>query len=71
LPLLIEVQSDLHHASLVDRANDSSRIRRLRYAGFIVVEVWENEVWHRPRVVASRVAEARAEARTRQSANSA
>ncbi|HUS61426.1 MAG TPA: hypothetical protein VMY34_04460, partial [Acidimicrobiales bacterium] len=47
LPLLVEVQSERFHASLVDRAADARRRAGLETAGFTVVEVWDTDVWHR------------------------
>ncbi|QYG94139.1 DUF559 domain-containing protein [Iamia sp. SCSIO 61187] len=54
-PLVVEVQSELYHASLTDQDADDRRRRRLRAAGFTVVEVWDTEVWHRPAAVVERV----------------
>lgn len=54
-PLVVEVQSERYHASLTDRAADERRRRRLRSAGFEVVEVWDSEVWHQRAVVVERV----------------
>jgi very-short-patch-repair endonuclease len=57
LPLVLEVQSDLHHALLVDRAADELRTKRLEAAGFTVLEIWEHDIWHHPDRVISRVRE--------------
>lgn len=46
--VVIEVQSERFHAALSSRRDDAVRFERLRSAGFSVVEVWEDEVWHRP-----------------------
>jgi very-short-patch-repair endonuclease len=46
--IIIEVQSDRHHAALSSRRDDQERFARLRAAGYEVVPVWEDEVWHRP-----------------------
>lgn len=46
--IVIEVQSERFHAALSSRRDDAIRFERLRSAGFTVVEVWEDEVWHRP-----------------------
>ncbi len=48
LPLVIEVQSELHHTSRVDRAADLERIRSLAADGFEVVEVTDAVVWTDP-----------------------
>lgn len=57
-PLVVEVQSEMFRASLTDRAADDRRRRRLRAAGFEVVEVWDAEVWHRRAEVVARVRDA-------------
>ena len=59
LPLVVEVQSERHHAALVDRAADTVRRTRLEDDGFEVIEVWDTEVWHDADVVADRVRAAR------------
>lgn len=46
LPLVIEVQSELHHAALSDQRADAERRSALVAAGFEVLEVWDTEVWH-------------------------
>lgn len=46
LPLILEVQSWKHHASLTDRTADALRRAKQEAAGFVVVEVWDHEVWH-------------------------
>ena len=53
--LLIEVQSEFHHAALVDLEADRLRLHGLRAAGFIAVEATDTEVFHRPDVVVRRV----------------
>ena len=53
-PLVLEVQSAIHHSSLTDRAADRRRHDLLRADGFEVVEVTDDEVWNDPgRVVAA------------------
>lgn len=52
--VVIEVQSELHHAALSSRRDDLARFDALRAAGFSVIEVWENDVWHRPQVLLDR-----------------
>jgi very-short-patch-repair endonuclease len=59
LPLVVEVQSEKYHASLVDKAADARRKEELELAGFAVVEVWDHEVWHTPDVVRDRIRKAR------------
>jgi very-short-patch-repair endonuclease len=46
--LVIEVNSDLYHDALVDRAADADRRSALEAAGFQVEEVWESEIWFDP-----------------------
>jgi very-short-patch-repair endonuclease len=60
LPLIIEVQSERYHTALTDAVADAARLEALRAAGFVVVEVWDRDVWHRPRHVERQVREARA-----------
>ncbi|MFZ4518953.1 MAG: endonuclease domain-containing protein [Microthrixaceae bacterium] len=55
LPLIIEVQSERHHTALTDRTADASRRAALEAAGFVVVEVWDAEVWTRPDLVVARI----------------
>ncbi|MCU1380903.1 MAG: hypothetical protein JWN29_3886 [Acidimicrobiales bacterium] len=59
LPLIVEVQSEKYHTALVDKAADTARKARLEAAGFVVVEVWDVEVWHHPDVVRERIRSAR------------
>jgi very-short-patch-repair endonuclease len=44
-PLIVEVQSELHHSALVDQQADAARIEALRAAGFVVETVWEHDLW--------------------------
>lgn len=51
--VVLEVQSELHHSSRLDRVADRQRIARLREEGFNVVEITDEMVWTDPsRVVA-------------------
>lgn len=59
LPLIVEVQSERYHSALVDRVEDRRRRQELEAAGFLVVEVWDTEVWHQSRTVAERILGAR------------
>jgi very-short-patch-repair endonuclease len=61
--VVVEVQSDLYHAGLVDRARDRDRMARLRRAGWTVIEVTEHEVWYRKDIVLAKVRSARADRR--------
>jgi very-short-patch-repair endonuclease len=65
LRVIVEVQSHLFHTGLVDAVRDAERIARLRRAGWIVVTVTDEEVWHRKDLVVARIRAARAAARRR------
>lgn len=62
-PLVVEVQSERFHASLLDQQADASRIGRLEDAGFVVVTLTDVDVWHRAAKVVKLIREARWEAR--------
>lgn len=62
--VIVEIQSELHHTSLSDQRSDRERRRRLEEAGWIVIEITQFELWHRPREVAAQVRTARSRART-------
>lgn len=55
LPLVVEIQSEAHHSSLVDREADRLRLRALRRAGFTVVEITDTTVWSDPGAVITQV----------------
>jgi very-short-patch-repair endonuclease len=55
LPLVVEVQSERYHEALLDQAHDAVRRAALEAAGFVVVEVWDTDVWHRRQVVIAAV----------------
>jgi very-short-patch-repair endonuclease len=57
LPLLVEVQSEMHHSSFSDRARDEVRLADLRTAGWTVVEIPEEWVWTDPALVVLAVRE--------------
>ena len=59
-PLIVEILSERYHASLTDRANDEARRDRHAQMGFVVVEVWDHEIFHAPGVVIDRIRRARA-----------
>ncbi|MET0903441.1 MAG: hypothetical protein ABWZ52_09395 [Acidimicrobiales bacterium] len=65
LPLIVEIQSERFHASLIDRQLDAHRIARLHRAGHVVVEITEFQVWHRPHEVLEAVRAGRTEAAAR------
>jgi very-short-patch-repair endonuclease len=45
--LVVEVDSDLHHGSMLDAAADARRDAALIDAGYTVVRIKEHDVWHR------------------------
>jgi very-short-patch-repair endonuclease len=53
--VIAEIQSELHHRSLLDQRKDAERLSRLRSDGWIVVEIHEHDVWHAPRQVTKSV----------------
>ncbi|MGH9275226.1 MAG: hypothetical protein ACRDZU_11325 [Acidimicrobiales bacterium] len=59
LPLVLEVQSERFHSSLIDQQLDAYRIERLEQAGLVVVEVTDVQVWHRPHEVLEAVRDGR------------
>jgi very-short-patch-repair endonuclease len=53
--LVVEIDSGLHHSTLLDETADAKRDGALREAGYRVVRVGEQEVWHRPQEVVRRL----------------
>jgi very-short-patch-repair endonuclease len=53
--LIVEIDSDAHHTSLLDQAADARRDGALRRAGYAVVRLKEHEVWHQPEEVVRRL----------------
>ena len=53
--LVVEIDSDLHHSTLSDGAADADRDRALHGAGYRVVRIGEELVWHRPEEVVRRL----------------
>jgi len=47
-PIIIEVQSEKFHGALSFRRDDEIRRAKLEAAGFVVGEVWDQQLWHRP-----------------------
>lgn len=47
-PLVVEINGEMFHSSLTDRAADEERYRRLVAAGHEVLVVWEYDVFHQP-----------------------
>jgi very-short-patch-repair endonuclease len=61
--VVLEVQSERFHTSLIDRQLDAERLQRLAAAGWEVAEVTDVDVWHRPQSVVRAVEDARRRAR--------
>ena len=53
--LVVEVDSDLHHSSLLDEDADAARDAALAGAGYTVLRVNEHDLWHRPEEVVRRL----------------
>jgi hypothetical protein len=64
-PLVVEVQSAIHHTSLTDRAADRRRHELLRSDGVELVEVTDDEVWNDPARVVTTVRRGLERARAR------
>ena len=45
--LVVEIDSDLYHSSLLDEAADRARDAALAEAGYTVVRIKEYDLWHR------------------------
>lgn len=54
-PLVVEVNSERYHTALTDRAHDARRRRQLERDGYVVVDVADRDVWHRPVATAAKV----------------
>lgn len=63
LPLWTEVNSLLHHTTPTDRASDERRYEASTIAGFMVLVIWEDDLWTNTRAVVALVGEARRRAR--------
>ncbi len=55
VPVVLEVQSERFHRSHLDQQLDGLRIERLTAAGYVVTEIFEEDVWHRPHVLVTKV----------------
>jgi very-short-patch-repair endonuclease len=53
--LVVEVDSDLHHSSMLDEAADTARDAALAGAGYTVIRISEHDLWHRPGEVVRRL----------------
>lgn len=59
VPLIVEIQSERYHSALSDRRADEARHAALRAEGFVVVTIWDTELFRDPAAVVERVVEAR------------
>jgi very-short-patch-repair endonuclease len=66
--VVVQVDSDIHHGSVLDPARDAAQTRALEQAGWIVVRVREHDVWHNKGLVQRQIRDARREGRRRQAA---
>lgn len=60
LPLIVEVDSERYHRALTDVQADRHRQQRIESAGFTVLRITDQQVWHRPGEVVNEVRRARA-----------
>jgi very-short-patch-repair endonuclease len=63
VPLWTEANSLIHHTTPTDRAADEHRYKLSTEAGFLVLVLWEDDIWKHPRIVADLVIEGRRRAR--------
>lgn len=63
LPVWGEVNSKRFHTTPTDRAADERRYEAATIAGFLVVVIWDDDLWSNTRAVVELVAEARRRAR--------
>jgi very-short-patch-repair endonuclease len=61
LPLIVEILSERYHTSLTDQSLDEARRARHTSMGFMVVEVWDHEIFYTPWTVVERIRAARAQ----------
>lgn len=54
-PVVIEIQSEMYHRSLVDANDDAHRRAQLEAGGFTWVEIWDTEVWADPAAAVHKV----------------
>ena len=54
-PLVVEIQSERFHTSLSDTARDRARIKAMEASGLTVLELTDEDVWHRPHHVVAQV----------------
>lgn len=61
-PLIIEILSERFHTSLTDREGDANRRARHQRMGFVVLEIWDYEIFSQPWLVVQKVVKAHSEA---------
>lgn len=59
LPLVTEVNSLLHHTTPSDQAADERRYQALLDAGFMVLVIWDDDLWRHPQTIVAMVAQSR------------
>lgn len=52
--VVVEIDSDLHHTTLLDASSDARRDAALNEAGYRVLRIKEHDLWHRPDEVVRR-----------------
>ena len=67
-PLIIEVQSERFHRGLTVEDDDRRRLGGLEHAGFVVLEVVEEHLFHDPAHVVAQVQQGRQQALARRAA---
>lgn len=50
-PLIVEVNGEVFHTSLTDRAADDARYTHLLSLGYSIAVFWEYDIWHDPSIV--------------------
>lgn len=63
VPLIVEIDSERHHASMIDEAADLRRTAQLEAAGYTVKRFTDTEVWHHGDQVVAEVRRLRARLR--------
>lgn len=58
-PLIVEILSERYHSSLTDQAADAARRQRHEAMGFVVVEIWDYEIFNTPWVAIAKIRKGR------------
>jgi very-short-patch-repair endonuclease len=61
--VVVQIDSDRYHSSLIDCEHDAAQTTALEAAGYLVVRVRAFEIWHQPWIVVERVRAAQRHAR--------